>query len=76
MSGTPLVTGRYLTTAMVAERLYVTTTTLERWRKTGYGPRFLQSGKRVLYAESALAEWEAEHTVSPRPLPQPGEIAA
>jgi predicted site-specific integrase-resolvase len=69
--------GRYFTTAEVAERLRVCTKTLERWRQNGYGPRFLQLGKRALYSESSLAEWEAARTMSSRPrLARREEVAA
>ena len=60
---------QYFTTAEVAERLRICTKTLERWRQPGRGPRFLQLGKKALYSEASLAEFEAARTMSVRPQP-------
>lgn len=41
--------GSLLTPAEVAERLRVSTRTLEFWRHQGRGPAFVRLGKRVRY---------------------------
>ena len=41
--------GPLLTPAEVAERLRVSTRTLEFWRHQGRGPAFVRVGKRVRY---------------------------
>jgi excisionase family DNA binding protein len=47
-----------LTVKEAAERLGLSTNTLNRWRGTGEGPAFLKLGRRVLYREEDLAAWE------------------
>ena len=42
----------------VAERYHTTTLTLTDWRYKGKGPAWFRAGKRVLYTEAALADWE------------------
>jgi predicted DNA-binding transcriptional regulator AlpA len=44
-----------------AERLRLSTRTLERFRLTGGGPRYCKLGARVLYLQSELDAWVAEH---------------
>jgi len=68
--------GRYFTTAEAARRLRRCTKTLERLRQSAGGPRFLQFGRKVLYAEAALMEFEAAHTTSSRPQPMRSEEIA
>ncbi|MGH7119553.1 MAG: helix-turn-helix transcriptional regulator [Acetobacteraceae bacterium] len=46
----------------VREILHITQRTLERWRVTGTGPRFVRVGKRPLYRPDDLAAWLAAHT--------------
>jgi excisionase family DNA binding protein len=43
------VAGTLLTPAEVAERLRVSTRTLEFWRHQGRGPAYVKIGKRVRY---------------------------
>ena len=38
-----------LTTAETAEKLRIRRQTLEAWRMTGQGPRFIKMGRRVIY---------------------------
>jgi Helix-turn-helix domain len=69
MSTSQVSTGCYFTAAEVAARLRVCTKTLERWRESGYGPCFLQLGRRPLYSEASLREWEAARTMIARAKP-------
>jgi hypothetical protein len=43
----------------VAERWSVSPRTLERWRWTGQGPRFLKIGGRVVYRIEDIEAYEA-----------------
>ncbi|MFF4817295.1 helix-turn-helix transcriptional regulator [Kitasatospora sp. NPDC001309] len=51
---------RYLTTAEVAHRYRTAESTVRYWRHTGYGPRGVKVGRRVLYLESELARFDQE----------------
>lgn len=44
----------------VAERYHLEPLTLTTWRHRGTGPKWFRAGKRAMYREAALAEWEAE----------------
>jgi predicted site-specific integrase-resolvase len=46
-----------LTPTQVADRLHVSTRTLERWRCDGYGPPYRKLGRKVVYEQSELNEW-------------------
>jgi predicted site-specific integrase-resolvase len=47
----------------VATRLKgVSPRTLERWRVTGQGPRFIKVGHRVLYRETDVEDWLDQQT--------------
>ena len=46
-----------LTTPDAALRVGLSHRTLERYRVTGEGPRFLKLGRRVLYRPANLDEW-------------------
>ncbi|MFN3213009.1 MAG: helix-turn-helix transcriptional regulator [Henriciella sp.] len=48
---------RYLTSDEAAERCRVSTSTMERLRATGDGPRFARIGGRVIYDAEDIAEW-------------------
>ena len=50
------------TTAEAAPRLHprLSPRTLERWRRSGRGPRYVQVGRRIGYTAQALADWLAE----------------
>jgi hypothetical protein len=37
--------------------------TLERYRVTGLGPKFIKAGRRVLYRQSDLDDWIMSHVV-------------
>lgn len=59
--------------------------TMERWRRSGYGPRYVLIGRRVGYTDAAISEWlaqqERHHTQQGRRVemrdssPQPQEAA-
>lgn len=51
---------RYLTTSEVAKRYRAAESTVRYWRHTGYGPRGVKVGRRVLYLESELARFDRE----------------
>lgn len=61
-----------LTTDEVAARLRSAKQTLRRWRCTGFGPRFVKVGSKVLYREEDVAAWlearEASSTSGAQPL--------
>jgi len=44
-----------------AERLRTTVGTLAVWRVQGRGPRFIKSGRRVLYPLPEIEAYEREH---------------
>lgn len=43
----------------LAERWRLSGRTLEKWRQTGRGPRYLRVGGRVLYPANEVARFEA-----------------
>ena len=51
---------KHLRQAEVAQRWSVSHRTLERWRWTGQGPRFLKVGGRVVYRVEDIEAYEAE----------------
>jgi excisionase family DNA binding protein len=59
------VAGTLLTPAEVAERLRVSTRTLEFWRHQGRGPAFVRLGKRVRYRPEDLEQFIAEQRTAP-----------
>ena len=51
---------QHLNQAAVAHRWNISHRTLERWRWTGQGPRFLKIGGRVVYRVEDIEAYEAE----------------
>ena len=49
----------FLTTTQVAETLGISGRSLERWRLTGSGPKFIRVGKSVRYASGDISSWLA-----------------
>ncbi len=49
----------------LARRWKVSHRTLERWRRTGQGPKFLKLGWLVMYRRSDVEAFEAEQLRSP-----------
>jgi hypothetical protein len=50
----------HLNQLQLARRWSMSPRTLERWRWTGVGPRFLKVGKRVVYPLTVVEAFEAE----------------
>lgn len=48
----------YLTTAEVAERYRTADATVRYWRMTGYGPKGVKVGRRVLYAMDEIVRFD------------------
>lgn len=46
-----------LDTTKAAPLVGATPGTLENWRVAGLGPKFIKSGRRVLYDPDDIAEW-------------------
>lgn len=54
-----------LTVNDAADILRLNVRTLERWRQTGEGPRYVKMGRRVGYRRNDLEDWlEANVTTS------------
>ena len=51
-----------LTTPQAAEYLSLSPNTLNRWRWSGDGPRFIKMGRAVRYRVTDLDEWIAERS--------------
>jgi DNA-binding transcriptional MerR regulator len=50
----------YLTTAEVAARYRTAPSTVRYWRHVGYGPKGAKVGRRYLYPEVAIREFDEE----------------
>ena len=50
----------FLTTAEVAARYRTADATVRYWRMTGYGPKGVKVGRRVLYAMAEIERFDAE----------------
>ena len=46
-----------LSTPQAAEYLGVSTHALVKWRVSGYGPRYCQLGRRILYRRDEIDNW-------------------
>ena len=46
-----------LNTPQAAKYLGVSTHALVKWRITGYGPKFCQLGRRILYRRKEIDDW-------------------
>lgn len=59
---------QHLTQSELAERWRLSPRTLERWRQTGFGPRFIKLGSRCLYPLEEIERFERAslHQRSPR----------
>ena len=66
---------RLLTEKAVADRLDVTTRTLQRWRVTGQGPAWVRIGPRMVrYSETDVSAWAAGRTFAHRAAELAGEV--
>jgi predicted DNA-binding transcriptional regulator AlpA len=54
----------YLTQKEVAAHLRLSERTLERYRVSGTGPRFIRLGRRIVYRRGDIEEWASAHTVT------------
>lgn len=56
---------KIMTAQEAAELLRVSTRTLTRWHKNGYGPPrlFVKPGARILYARDVIDNWVRENSV-------------
>jgi predicted DNA-binding transcriptional regulator AlpA len=53
---------RFYRVPELCQLLNKSTHSLQRWRSSGEGPRFVKAGNTVLYRESDLLEWLEEHS--------------
>lgn len=51
---------RFLTTDDVAARYHTAASTVRYWRHIGYGPKGAKVGRRYLYPETAIREFDQE----------------
>lgn len=57
----------HLTPEKLAERLDTSLRSLERWRVTGDGPRYIRAGaRRILYPLAEVEKWEADRLCGSR----------
>ncbi len=54
------VLGAYLTLLEVAERYRTTEAVVRYWRHTGYGPKGVVVGRRVLYPQAEIERFDRE----------------
>ena len=59
----------YYTKELAAE-LKLSSRTLEKWRRTGEGPKFAKLGKLVYYQEEDVVEWLTQRTKTTTPAGQ------
>jgi predicted site-specific integrase-resolvase len=50
-----------LDTYEAAIRMGITRQTMQRWRKRGYGPKYLKVGKEYRYSEREIVSWLGEY---------------
>ena len=60
---------RLLDTKTVADMTGISQGTLENWRTTGRGMRYVKYGQVVRYRLSDVERWIDAHTVTPTPPP-------
>ena len=70
---------RHLSHIELAARWNISHRTLERWRWTGEGPKFIKLGGRVIYRLEDVEAYERQHmrasTSEPVQQPQAGGVA-
>jgi predicted DNA-binding transcriptional regulator AlpA len=54
-----MITMNLLNQREAATRLHLSERTLERWRVSGDGPKFVKAGRRVLYRPDDIEDWIA-----------------
>ena len=55
-----------LNTPETAKALRLGTATLQRWRKSGKGPPYIEMGRKVYYRRADLERWIEEQQRPPR----------
>jgi hypothetical protein len=63
---------RHLNQLQLARRWCMSPRTLERWRWTGEGPRFLKLVGRIVYREDDIEAYEADRLYASTSKPVPG----
>jgi hypothetical protein len=56
---------RHLNQKQLAERWHISPRTLERWRSSRRGPRFIKIGARCIYRLADVEEYEEAQTRGP-----------
>ena len=67
---------KHLRQAEVAQRWCVSHRTLERWRWTGQGPRFLKVGGRVVYRVEDIEAYESRAAAHQHFAPESAQAGA
>lgn len=57
-----ITTAQLLTPAELAKQLHSTPATLAGWRYKGMGPKFVKTGRKVLYRATDVDAWLTEKT--------------
>ena len=57
MTARPLLAETWFTKEELADRLHVTVKTLQGWRHSGKGPKYMRIGNGIQYPESAVNDW-------------------
>jgi predicted site-specific integrase-resolvase len=55
----------------VAVALAISAITLQRWRKTGYGPPWIRVGKAIWYPRAGVSDWLNNQTPQGDPNVEP-----
>ena len=65
-NGASGVLDEHLTERQLAAEFKKSPRTLQRWRRLGEGPAYIQLGRRVLYRRAAVIKWleEIEHAAA------------
>jgi DNA-binding transcriptional MerR regulator len=63
----PQALERFYTTDDVAERYRTAAGTVRYWRHIGFGPKGVKVGRRYLYSESEIRQFDAELAAKVRP---------
>jgi len=53
----------HLTVKQLCDCWHIAYQTLQSWRTSGYGPKYMKWGKQVLYPLVEVEAWEAKHLV-------------
>jgi excisionase family DNA binding protein len=67
----PILSDDWFEFSPTAKLLRVSDRTLYRWTASGYAPRHMKIGKRVVFRRSAIEEWLKSREEKPRPVSVP-----